>query len=120
MRPVSIVGFILGLFLVALGILTILSGSLSGIIPLGIGVTLGYLGYKGGYGPLVIFGHGCVVAGCFLTTWGIYLLPYSKPTISHVVTRPLFWGLFSIFGGLCALFHGFCRCVRGFTADQEK
>ncbi|RKX70290.1 hypothetical protein DRP53_05525 [candidate division WOR-3 bacterium] len=83
-----------------------------------IGIVLVYLGYKGGRGPLVIFGHATIIIGCFLVTWGIYLVPYSKPTFAHVFTRPLFWGLFSIFGGLCALFHGFCQCVRRFKMDE--
>ncbi|HIE05611.1 MAG TPA: hypothetical protein EYP58_02310 [bacterium (Candidatus Stahlbacteria)] len=69
---------------------------------------------------MILFGHTCILVGAFLVTWGIYLLPNSRPTVVHIVTRPLFWGLFSIFGGLCALFHGFCRCVRGLTIPEEK
>ncbi|MBC7217752.1 MAG: hypothetical protein H5U36_06325 [Candidatus Caldatribacterium sp.] len=61
---------------------------------------------------LLLFGHACIVLGCFLITWGMYLLPVSKPTLSHILTRPLFWGFFSLMGGVCANFHGFCRCVR--------
>ncbi|TET23391.1 MAG: hypothetical protein E3J78_02305, partial [Candidatus Cloacimonadota bacterium] len=60
----------------------------------------------------VIFGHACIVLGCFLITWGLYLLPYAKPTVLHVLTRPLFWGSFSLLGGICANFHGFCQCIR--------
>lgn len=61
---------------------------------------------------LLLFGHACIIFGFFLITWGIYLLPVSRPTLAHIVTRPLFWGLFSLMGGVCANFHGFCRCVR--------
>jgi len=53
-----------------------------------------------------------ILLGCFLITWGIYLLPYSQPTLAHIFFRPLFWGLFSVMGGICANYHGFCRCVR--------
>ncbi|MEN3203739.1 MAG: hypothetical protein ABDK87_08480 [Atribacterota bacterium] len=62
---------------------------------------------------LLLFGHGCIVLGCFLITWGIYLLPVSQPRLVHILTRPLFWGLFSLMGGVCANYHGFCRCVQG-------
>jgi len=62
---------------------------------------------------LLLFGHACIVLGCLLITWGVYLLPVSRPVLSHILTRPLFWGLFSLMGGVCANFHGFCRCVRG-------
>ena len=60
----------------------------------------------------LIFGHICIIVGCFLITWGIYLLPYSQPTLKYILTRPLFWGLISLMGGICANFHGFCNCVR--------
>jgi hypothetical protein len=60
----------------------------------------------------LVFGHLCVVAGCYLVTWGIYLLPQSSAEFSHILWgRPLFWGLFSIFGGICAIYHAFCRCI---------
>lgn len=70
--------------------------------------------------PLLVFGHACLVLGCFLITWGIYLLPVSSPTLIHIFTRPLFWGLFSLLGGVCANYHGFCRCVQGTWANGEK
>jgi len=62
---------------------------------------------------LLLFGHGCIVLGCFLITWGIYLLPFSQPRFVYIFTRPLFWGLFSLMGGVCANYHAFCRCVQG-------
>lgn len=82
-----------------------------GVIPALIGASLLYLGYRPGRGATMLFGHACIVAGCFLVTWGIYLLPHSEPTLLHILGRPLFWGLISIFGGICANYHGFCRCV---------
>lgn len=68
---------------------------------------------------LLLFGHACIVLGCLLITWGVYLLPVSRPVLSHILTRPLFWGLFSLMGGVCANFHGFCRCVRGEWRQQR-
>ncbi|NLC11362.1 MAG: hypothetical protein GX767_03805 [Firmicutes bacterium] len=70
------------------------------------------MGWQGGNKALIIFGHACIVIGCLLVTWGIYLLPYSEPTLAHILGRPLFWGFFSILGGVCANYHGFCRCLR--------
>ena len=60
-----------------------------------------------------IFGHFCIVLGCFLFTWGMYLLPVSEPTFAGILTKPLFWGLFSIFGGICANVHSYCKCIQG-------
>jgi len=60
-----------------------------------------------------ILGHFFIVLGCFLFTWGIYLLPVSEPTFISILTRPLFWGLFSIFGGICAILHSYCKCITG-------
>ncbi|MHC4536696.1 MAG: hypothetical protein ACYS6K_22335 [Planctomycetota bacterium] len=77
------------------------------------------VGYKPGRVSLIVFGHACVITGCFLVTWGIYLLPYCKPKLAHVFGRPLFWGLFSILGGICALYHGFCRCFSAGRSNER-
>lgn len=114
MRPQGHVSFILGIILAVLGIILLVSGhGLFGIIPLFIGGALVFLGWREDRTALIVFGHVCIVLGCFLITWGLYLLPYSQPTLSHVFFRPLFWGLFSLMGGLCANYHGFCKCIRG-------
>ncbi|MGB3480308.1 MAG: hypothetical protein WBB67_14260 [bacterium] len=113
MKPQSWVGLVFGFVLGIIGVLgLIFFDRLAGLIPLMVGIGLVYLNWRGGRAGLVVFGHVCIVLGCFLVTWGLYLLPYSKPTILHIVARPLFWGLFSIFGGICANYHGFCNCVR--------
>jgi len=113
MRPSSWITFILGIGLAALGIYMMATYSgVIGAIPLGVGASLIYLGWSGGRTALLVFGHTCVVMGCALIAWGIYLLPYSQPTLSHVFARPLFWGLFSLFGGICSIYHGFCNCIR--------
>ena len=109
----GIINIILGVLLAALGVYNFISGSgLTGLIPFLIGASLIYLGFKGGRTALIVFGHACIVVGCMLVTWGIYLLPHSEPTLMHIFARPLFWGLISIFGGICANYHGFCACVR--------
>ena len=114
MRPRSWTTMILGIILTVLGIVTIVIGkSATGAIPLLIGGSLVYLGWRGGRTALLVFGHTTIVIGCAMITWGIYLLPYSKPSLLHIIGRPLFWGLISLFGGICANYHGFCQCIRG-------
>lgn len=69
---------------------------------------------------LALFGHACVVGGCYLVAWGIYLLPVSSPTPLGILSRPLFWGLFSIFGGICANMHSSCRCLQSHRVNRCK
>jgi len=112
-RPQSIVTLILGIALFVLGVLSLISNlSIGSIIPLLIGISLIYLGWAGTRTALIVFGHACIVVGCFLITWGLYLIPYCKPTLLHVFGRPLFWGFFCLFGGICAIYHAFCNCVK--------
>lgn len=119
MRIRSLITLILGLLLAALGALIIIRGEvMPGLIPLVIGLSLSFLGFSKSRAANLIFGHAVIVAGCYLVTWGIYLLPYSEPDLSHIFWYPLFWGLFSIMGGICALFHGFCKCV--IRSAEEK
>jgi len=114
MKIHNLTGLIFGLVLAAVGVLgLVFLGSIAGLIPMLIGFGLVYLNWRGGRAGLIVFGHICVVLGCLLVTWGIYLLPYSKPVLLHIIARPLFWGLISIFGGVCANYHGFCNCMRG-------
>ncbi len=61
---------------------------------------------------VIVFGHVSIAVGCMLVTWGIYLIPYSKPILAHIFLRPFFWGLIAIFGGICANYHGFCSCIQ--------
>jgi membrane-bound ClpP family serine protease len=112
MRPKRSITTLLGLVLLLIGLYLLSQNRQSvRLVPCVIGASLIYLGYRPGRTAVIVFGHICVIVGCFLTTLGIYLAPYSQPTLAHIFGRPLFWGLFSIFGGLCALYHGFCRCV---------
>jgi len=114
MKPRNLITLILEIILALLGAVTLLfGGNVGGAILLLIGVSLCYLGWRGGIKDLIVFGHACIVVGCILITWGIYFLPYSKPTLLHVFTRPLFWGFFCLLGGICANYHGFCTCIRG-------
>jgi hypothetical protein len=107
------IGFILGILFALLGLAGLIFGhNVGSVIPLLVGVALIFLALFPGRTGLIIFGHVCIVLGCFLITWGLYLLPYSEPTLLHVFTMPLFWGFFSLLGGICANFHGFCTCIR--------
>ncbi|KPL17970.1 MAG: hypothetical protein AMJ92_10255 [candidate division Zixibacteria bacterium SM23_81] len=113
MKKNGAIGFILSILLVILGILLLAFGNGPvGIIPLLLGCGLVFLNVRRGRRGFLIFGHMCIVLGCFLIAWGIYLLPYAQPTLAHIFLRPLFWGLFSVMGGLCANYYGFCQCVR--------
>lgn len=115
MKPKGWVAFVLGILLTLMGIvgLAVYRSGLAAMIPLLIGIGLVFLGWRGGRHGLAVFGHSCIVVGCFMVAWGVYLIPYSQPTFVGVLSRPLFWGLFSIGGGVCANYHGFCKCVRG-------
>jgi hypothetical protein len=81
-------------------------------IPLAIGLSLVTLAFWNNRRATVLLGHVIVTCGCFLITYGIYLLPYAKPDLAHIFGLPLFWGLFCLFGGICTIYHGFCNCVR--------
>ena len=111
MKINSLITFILGVVLVVFGVIMVIKNICP--IPLFVGLALCYLGWKGGRIAIIIFGHTCVVIGCYLITWGIYLLPHCKPIPAHIFGRPLFWGMFSLLGGVCAIYHGFCNCIVG-------
>lgn len=111
--PRNPVSALIGLVLLAFGVVVMVQhGGMGAVVPTLIGGALLYLGYRPGRTALIVFGHACIVVGALLVTWGIYLLPYSEPVWQHIIFRPLFWGLISIFGGICAVYHGFCRCIR--------
>ena len=111
MKPSTITGS-LGVILIAIGIfMFVKSISMGAVIPVLIGCALLYLAIGGGRVATLVFGHTCILVGAYMITWGILLLPVSKPIMAHVFGRPLFWGIFSLMGGICAIFHGFCRCV---------
>ena len=113
MKVSSWTTLILGLFLFLIGMIgLVLFGKTAGLIPLIFGGSLVYLGWRESRTALLVFGHTCVVIGSAMITWGIYLLPYSKPTLLHIVARPPFWGFVALFGGICSIYHGFCRCIR--------
>ncbi|WCJ59897.1 hypothetical protein NXS98_01885 [Fontisphaera persica] len=112
MKPKQPIAALLGGLLILAGLASLaLPLKWVGVIPAMIGGSLLYLSYRPGRGATMLFGHACLVTGCLLVTWGIYLLPHSEPKLLHILGRPLFWGLISIFGGICANYHGFCRCV---------
>jgi len=113
MKMRSPVTFVLGILLFLFGVFLVAAAAdVGGVVPLVIGGTLVWLGWRGGRVATLIFGHATVAAGCFLITWGLYLLPTAKPDLAHIFGRPLFWGMIAVGGGVCAIYHGFCRCVR--------
>lgn len=61
---------------------------------------------------LAIFGHSCLILGCYLIAWGLVLLPVSQPHPVDILKKPLFWGMFSVMGGICANLHSSCRCLQ--------
>jgi uncharacterized membrane protein len=121
MKPVSLIPAVLGFVLILTGlILFYVNRYFVCFVPCVIGASLLYFAYKPGRAGLIVFGHACVIVGCFLITLGIYLLPSSQPTLAHIFGRPLFWGLFCTFGGICAIYHGFCRCAWFGECDKTK
>ncbi len=92
--------------------ITLTAGLLHGLPSLLVAIGLFYMAIVPGRVATVLIGHLFVVLGCFLITWGLYLLPACRPELAHILLRPLFWGLICLFGGICAIFHGFCHCVR--------
>jgi uncharacterized membrane protein HdeD (DUF308 family) len=113
MKPRNPITLVLGLVLILLGITALMITSHPvAAIPLFFGASLLYLGWWRGRPNSIVFGHAFIILGCFLITWGIYLLPDSNPIPSHIFGRPLFWGIFSLMGGICSNYHGFCQCVR--------
>jgi len=111
MKPSRITG-VLGILLVGIGIfMMVRSTSVGGLIPILIGAALVYLALNRTRVGTLVFGHTCILAGAVMITWGILLLPYSRPNLIGIFFRPLFWGIFSLMGGICAIFHGFCHCV---------
>lgn len=67
-----------------------------------------------------ILGHSLIILGCFLFTWGMYLLPRSEPTIIGILTKPMIYGMISIFGGICANVHSYCKCIQGKACPSAK
>ncbi len=118
MRLNSPVTFVLGLALAGFGLVQFVSSlAWFELTPFCIGLSLIWLGWRGGRVATLVFGHVTVVIGFILITWGLYLLPYCKPTAAHIFGRPLFWGMFATGGGICAIYHGFCRCIRKAPQD---
>ena len=119
MKIRSLITLSLGIILVGLGVFFVISGgAMKGLIPMFIGAALCGLGLSKSRVANLVFGHAVILVGCYLTAWGMYLLPYSEPKLAHIFGRPLFWGLFAIFGGICAVLHGFCNCILKRTEDK--
>lgn len=112
-RLLRIILLISGVALVILGVFLLIKGEVAGCVaPLALGTALALMCWFRTRVTILIFGHTCIIVGCYLVTCGVYLAPQCKPVFRDIVAMPLFWGLFSIFGGICANFHGFCRCIQ--------
>ncbi len=61
----------------------------------------------------LILGHIELIAGCYLTAWGINLLPVSTPTPVDILSKPLFWGLILIVGSGCFFFPAMVIAIKG-------
>lgn len=102
---IGVAAFFWGAVLIARG------GVGLGALAMAAGAALAYVGVRGGRLALLLFGHGAVIAGCYLAAWGLALPPLAEPRAAEILGRPLFWGLFAIGGGVCAIFHAFCSCI---------
>ena len=112
---------VIAIVLLAFAIFQIVSaGLLHGIAPLFVSICLFILSFFPGRGTNILIGHLFIVLGCFLVTWGLYLLPHCEPKLAYILLRPLFWGFISIFGGICAIYHGFCNCVVAHSKKREN
>ncbi len=109
-QPVTFV--LSGILLLIAILFSLKSISIGFLIMILFGGSLLYVSLSRNRKAVIVFGHASIVAGCILVTWGIYLLPHSKPILAHILLRPLFWGFIAILGGICANYHGFCKCIQ--------
>jgi hypothetical protein len=61
---------------------------LGAVILVFFGVSLFLIGLSKNRTTVLIFGHACIVVGCMMVTWGIYLIPHSKPDLLQIFIRP--------------------------------
>jgi hypothetical protein len=86
------------------------------LIGIAIGLFLVIFGWKIGWTRnrkfTTLLGHFAVTAGCLVSAYAVYQIPFLKspPSIIEVLDLPLFWGIFTIFGGYCMITHGYCSC----------
>ncbi|HOW45337.1 MAG TPA: hypothetical protein PK919_09215 [Candidatus Aminicenantes bacterium] len=108
---IGVAAFFLGAVQIARG------GTGLGALTMVAGAALAYIGFRGGRLALLLFGHGAVIAGCYLAAWGLTLPPLAKPEAADILGRPLFWGLFAIGGGVCAILQA---CGSRFAGRGER
>lgn len=86
------------------------------LIGISVGVFFMLFGWRIGWtrrrGLTTLLGHLAVAAGCLVTAYSAYQIPFMKaaPSMLGVLDLPLFWGLFTVFGGYCMITHGHCSC----------
>ncbi len=105
----------------------ILTGNPARIIGIAIGLFFAVFGWKIGWTRhrnfTAILGHFAFVAGCLVTAYSLYQLPFlpAPPTILQTLDLPLFWGLFTVGGGFCMITHGYCGCaIKMHERNQKK
>lgn len=110
--------FFIGLFVFILStVQLILEQNQMRIIGIVIGLFFVFWGWKVGWqkyrGWAALLGHVAITAGCLVTAYGIYQIPFldHAPTIIEVIDMPLFWGIFVLFGGYCMITHSYCKCA---------
>jgi len=109
--------FLIGLGVTVLSVVQLLlTGAPIRWVGIAVGVFFLVFGWKIGWtrskGFTVFLGHLAIVAGCLVTAYAVYQIPFLKtgPSLVEVLDLPLFWGLFTVFGGYCMITHGHCSC----------
>jgi len=110
--------FYIGLVVLVLNLIQFLiSMDMIRLIGVGVGAFFVFWGLQYGWTKkrnlTVIIGHIALVAGCLVTAWSIYQIPFmdNAPSFIEVLDLPLFWGLFTLWGGNCMISHGYCSCA---------
>lgn len=118
--------FYIGLFVTILGVVQFATSlSAMRLITVFVGVFFMVFGWKVGWTRYPVLttwlGHAAVAAGCLVSAYGVYQVPFMKapPSLIAVLDLPLFWGLFTLFGGYCMITHSYCACCIRRSAESR-
>jgi hypothetical protein len=110
--------FCIGVFVTLLcAVQFALDRSPSRFVGIAIGLFFVVFGWKIGWTAnrrfTALIGHLAMTAGCLVTAYGAYQIPFlaAAPTLLGTLDLPLFWGLFTIAGGYCMVTHSYCSCA---------
>jgi hypothetical protein len=119
--------FCIGVFVTILSVAQLaLAYSPSRFVGIGIGLFFVVFGWKIGWtanrGFTALIGHLAMTAGCLVTAYGAYQIPFLKtaPTLLMTLDLPIFWGLFTIAGGYCMITHSYCSCAIRMHEDRNR